>query len=391
MIPPAVDVPFAAVDFVSGGSRVVGMAVLSAAVAAAVAVAYRWYTREPIPRGLGVILGLAVVAVYLNTATALGQVLGGAPGLLDLDDAVLNTITFVVAGMAAAIGGKAGDRFARASAIVSGVRDLDVEVGRLVQAVGRVITVTIPEESAIEDLEGYDPVPASTKEAVAGKTLLFPRGITVNELRGRLIERLKEDYGVGYVGVELAEDGSVEYLGLGSRAAGIGPTLAPGTAATAVRADPAFTATSGDVVELWRGTAEPTQVVTGELRAAVDDLVTLALDEPDAEALDPTVRYRLVTLPTGSRPDREFASLLRASDETMGVVEIEPGSPLNGTPVSGIDPTVVAVRLPDGEVVAIPPRGHVLAAGETLYAIARPEVLRRLEAVAVAPEAEPSS
>lgn len=385
-----VDVLLVAIDLVAGGTSVLGIAILSAAVAAGVAVTYRWYTKEAVPTGLGLLIALAVVAAILNTTTVLGQVMVGTRGLLDLDDAVVNTVMFVVAGGAALVGVRAGDQFARASVIISGARELDVEVGRLVQAVGRVISVTIPEEEAIEDLEGYDPVPAVTKEAVAGKTLLFPRRLTVDELRSRLIERLKEDYGVGHVGVELAEDGSVEYLGLGSRAAGIGPTLAPGTAATAVRADPAFAATSGDIVQLWRGTEEPTQVTTGELRAAVDDLVTLALDEPDAEALDPTVRYRLVTLPTGARPDREFAALLRASDETMGVIEIKPGSPLDGTSVGSLDPTVVAVRLPGGEIEAIPPRGHVIAAGETLYAIARPEVLRRLEAAA-ASEAQPSS
>jgi hypothetical protein len=286
--------------------------------------------------------------------------------------------------------------------VVSGARELDVELSRLVRSVGRVITVTLPESAdGIADLEGYDPVAPETKEALAGKTLVFPRGLTVAALRGRLVDRLKDDYGVGHVDVDLGADGSVEYLAVGSRAAGIGPTLVPGTAAIAIRADPAFSAASGDPVQVWSTDGEPRRVATGELRAATDDVVTLALDEVDAETVDPAPRYRLLTLPSEPRADREFASLLRRADETMGAVSLAPGSPLVGGSVGDLPESVVAIQPDDGTVEAIPRRDRELAAGDVLYVVARPEALRRLEADAApvdgaadadgeSPEPEPS-
>jgi len=372
---------------------VAGLTVASFLTAGLAGVVYRWYARTRIPEGLSMLAGLAVVAVYLNTDAALVQVIGGRAGFLDPDLAVRNVATFLLAGVAALVGGRAGDRFVGQLGVVTGARELDVELSRLVRTVGRMISVTLPESAdGIEDIEGYDPVPRETKEALAGKTLVFPRGLTVAALRSRLIDRLKDDYGVGHVDTDVAADGTVEYLALGRRAAGIGPTLVPGTAAVAVRADPPFTATSGDAVQLWSTVGTPKRVATGELRSAAGDVVTLALDEVDAEAVDPAPRYRLVTLPSETRSDREFASILRRADETMGAVEIVEGSQLVGTPLGEVDLSVVAVQPADGTVEAIPKRDRPIAAGDRLYAIARPEGLRRLEAAASpgSPEPEPS-
>lgn len=378
------------INLVAETSEIVGLSLLAGGIAAGIAIVYRWYVHERIPTGLPILAGLAGVAVYLNTA-ALGQVIGGqARGLLDLNDAILNTTTFAIAGIAALAGRRLGDRLAVEIGVISGAQTLEADVSRLVQAVGRVISVTIPEADDIADIEGYDPVPQPTKETLGGKTLLFPRRLTIDELRSRFIGRLKDDYGVGHVAVELADDGTVEYLAVGSRAAGIGVTLAPGTAVTAIRADPPFAASSGDMVQVWTDAEEPERVTTAELRASTDDVVTIALDEPDAAALDPTRPYRLVTLPTEPRPEREFASLLRSADETMGVVTVTEGSSLVGNPLGAIDPIVVAIKRGSEAIETIPSRERVLDVGDTVYAIARPELLRRLEASATSVEAQPS-
>ncbi|MDY6819119.1 MAG: potassium transporter TrkA [Halobacteriales archaeon] len=412
---PLQTLPIAAV--VTAAARIVGMVVLSGLLATVGAVVYRWYVRETIPEGLAVLFGLTGVAVYLNTTAALGQVIGGTAGLLDLETAVANALTFLFAIGGAVAGQRLGDRFGRAGILISGAREFNTEVGQLVRAVGRVIAVDLPDDiDDIEDIEGYDPVPTATKEALAGKTLVFPRRLTVEELRNRFITRLKDDYGIGHVGVEVTADGTIEYLGVGSRAAGIGPTLPRGMVAAAITADPAFAATSGDVVQIWRSptganvteddgsdgsqtTATPSaeRVASGELRATAGDVVTLALDEGDAEMLDPTTTYRLMTLPTAPRADQEYASLLRAADETIGVVTIDEHSDLVGASIGAVDATIVAVKPSAGTIQPIPTRSHVLAPGDTIYAVARPELLRRLEAAAVGannesppPDAEPS-
>lgn len=359
-------------------TRIVGLAAVSGGLAVLVAVGYRWYTRQRVPSGLAILAGLAVVAVYLNTTTALGEVIGGRTDPLGTRTALFNITAFLLAGIAAAAGGRTGDRFATDLFAVAGAGELDAEVSRFVETVGRVIAVELPAADAIEDIDGYDAVPSETKAALAGKTFMFPRRLTVAELREHLVDRLQTDYGVGHVDVDLAADGTVDYLALGSRVSGIGPTLPPGSAAVVVRADPAHSASAGDLVQVW--TTDPLRrVVTAELRGVADDVVTLAIDRTEAAVLDSAVRYRLVTLPGESMPEREFASILRAAEETMGTVTVA-AEGLAGNTIGALDVTVIAVRSGDGVIEAVPSRSRTVTPGDTLYVIARPDALRKLAA-----------
>lgn len=363
---------------VTAVANVAGLVALAGVLAAAMAVLHRWYVRSEIPAGLSVLVGLGGVALYLNTAGALGAAIGGDRGMLTSEAVLFNATTLLLGAVAAASGGRAGDRLARAVFDGGGDPRPDVDVSRLVRSMGRAITVELPEE--VEDVDGYDPVEPARKAELAGDTLLFPRGLTVEELRKRVVARLKDDYGVGHVDVDLDDDGTVRYLAVGSRAAGLGPTLPHGSVAVAVRADPAHAASAGDLVQLWTaGEDGPERVATGDLRGTAGDVATVAVDAADEEALSPDERYRLVTLPVEPRADREFAALLRAADETLGVTEVGPDSALDGTTVGDVDASVVAVVGADG-VEPIPTGARPLAAGETVYAIARPDRLRSLEA-----------
>lgn len=364
-------------------SRIVGLAVLAGALAGAVALLYRWYAHERIQGGLPVLVGLAGVAAVLNTTTALGQLITDNGDPLSTRLALFNITAFVVAAFAATVGVRAGDQFGTVLFTTAGARDIEGEVGRVVEAVGRVISVELPAE--IDDIVGYDPISAETKDTLAGRTFLFPRRLTVGDLETRLVARLKADYGVGHVDIDIEPDGTVAYLAVGARAAGIGPTLPPETAAVAIHADPAFAASPGDVVQVWR--PEPMErVTTAELRGVAGDVVTLAVDAADTSKLDLDTEYRLVTLPVETRADREFASLLRVAEETMALVEVEAGSALVGQPLGSVAVAVVALRAAEGGVRPIPDRDHQLAAGDSLYAVARPDELRKLEAAATAAE-----
>ncbi|MFW5973929.1 MAG: hypothetical protein ACOCPZ_00930, partial [Natrialbaceae archaeon] len=214
-----------------------------------------------------------------------------------------------------------------------------------------------------------------------GKKLVFPRKVTVEDLEERIRERLRSDYGIGTVDLEFDAAGNVSYLAVGTRAAGIGSTLPPATNAVAVRADPGFSASTGDIVQVW-DTERMVRVLTGELRGVADDVVTVAIDAGDTPKVDPQRRYRLVTLPVEDRPDREFASLLRAAEETFATATVEAGSPLHGLPVGALALTVVAIRPDDGEPVPFPDDEYRLAPGDLLSVIARPGGLRRLETAA---------
>lgn len=365
-------------------ARVVGLALLSGALGIGVGAFHRWYTHEQVPEGLAVLAGLSAVAVYLNTEEALGDVIGGNFDVLSVEAALLNVGVFAAAGLAASAGRRVGDRLGESAVSASGGVG-EASVSQLVQTVGRVITVELPDADHIGDIAGYDPVAPGVKETLGGQTLVFPRRLTVEELHERFVARLHTDFGVGRVDVDLTDDGQVEYLAVGSREAGLGPTLPPETVAIAVRADPAFAASPGDVVQMWTtGAGTPNRVTAGEVRGTADDIVTLAVDAADAERLNSETRYRLVTLPVEPRVDREFVSLLRAADETMGVTTIDQGSALAGSPVSALNVSVVAVRPADGAVEAIPPRSRLLAAGDTIYSVARPDGLRKLEEAATA-------
>ena len=215
---------------------------------------------------------------------------------------------------------------------------------------------------------------AHSKGDAMGAT--FPKRPTLSSLRQRT---LSKDV------VEFDESGGIDYLALGSRAAGIGPTLPPATNAVAIRADPANAASAGDLVQVWE-TDPPRRVLTGELRGVAGEVVTVAIDAGDTPKLDPTTTYKLITLPVQDRPDREFASLLRAADETLSTITVEPGSRADGMAVDALGVTVAAVTREDEQPTPLPARDRVLRAGDVLYAIATPDALRKLEATTRTPD-----
>lgn len=359
-------------------TQLLGLAALAVILSAVVALAYRSFADEVVPRWLAVLAGVSGVAVYLGTTPALETVVreGVEPG--EVETALFNVGALVVGGGGALLGRLIGDRFGAEVVPWSPTQDVDDEVSQLAQTVGQVTTVSLPTQ--VDDAAGYDPIPARTKESLEGKKLIFPRGLTVDGLEKRVKEQLRSDYGIGTVDVEF-DEGDVSYLAVGTRAAGIGSTLPPATNAVALRADPGFSASTGDIVQVWEPDSMQ-RILTGELRGVADDVVTIAIDAGDTPKVDPTRRYRLVTLPVEDRPDREFASLLRAAEETFSTVTVEAGSPLHGLPLAALDVTVTAVRPDDGEPVPFPDGEYRLAPGDLVFAIARPAALRRLEAAA---------
>nr|WP_303651888.1 potassium transporter TrkA [Halovenus rubra] len=362
---------------VTATTELLGLAILAGTVAVIIALGYRWATRERVPVGLAVLSGVAGVAVYLNATTVLGQVTSSE--LDSVQIALFTVAAFFLGGVGALAGHRWGDAFGQ-NVIYDGDREaVDEEVSRLVQTVGRVTTVTLPQE--IDDVVGYDPVTERTRETIAGKQFVFPQNLTVSELDSRLRSRLKTDFGVGTVDLELGSDGSIEHLGVGSRAAGIGPTLPPATNAVAITADPAFAASTGDVVQVWEADAER-RVLTGELRGIAGDVVTVAINSADTPKVDPTRTYRLVTLPVEDRPAREFASLLRTSDESYTSVSVKAGSPLHGMPVGALAVTVVGVTPEEADPVSLPSREYVLSPDDQVSVIGNPPSLRKLETAA---------
>ncbi|WP_136718244.1 TrkA C-terminal domain-containing protein [Halorientalis salina] len=334
-------------------------------------------TGDEFPEGATLIVGLGVVAVYLNTRLALVQFISNRGEMVSTGEALLNISVFVVAGFASYVGRSLGDSAGTSDRFTW--KRLQPDLSPIVRASGRFITVSIPE--SIEDIEGYDPVDTETKRVIAGKTMDFPKGLTLEELHSQVAARLKEEHDVGYVDVDIDPDGTVTYLAVGKRTVGLGQTIPPNSAGVAVSADPPFSASPGDTVQLWRvdNDGAETRLGTAELRASVGSVATLVLDEATATEIDPTANHRLMTLSANSHPEREFAAMLRREDETMSIIQIQPGSPLVGQAIGRLDVTVIAVRSANGEIGTILEQDHHIQAGDDLYALGHPEALRKLE------------
>ena len=357
--------------------RLVGLAVLAGVVTGFVAFLFRWRAGLQFPEGPALLLGLGAIALSLNTRLVLVGAIEAGGDPLSVGRAVADLVVFAVGGVAALAGWQAGDRLGRTERF--GVPGLQPALSPLVRATGRQITVDLPEQ--IADIDGYDPVAPETKDAIAGRSYSFPRGLTVEQLREALVARIETNHDIGHVDAELAVDGTVEHLGVGRRAAGIGPTLPPGTAATALRADPSFSASPGDTVQVWDGETE-TRLGTAELRAVAGRVVTVSASEGVLAAVDPAAEYRLMTLSGEERVDRIFAGLLRRAEETLGVVEIQAEATLAGMTVGDLGLSVIAVTTADGTTETIPTRSRELAAGEQVFAVGHPTQLRRLDAAA---------
>ncbi len=360
-------------------ARIGGLTLAAGFVTGLVSFIYRSRVRTQFPDGATLVVGWGVVALYLNTRLVFVQYVGAGAAQLTVGEAALNIAALALAAIASYGGRHIGDRIGRSNTARG--RWFQPSLSPIVRATGRFISVDLPTD--IDDIVGYDPVPSETKEFLAGRQLDFPRGLTIDELESQLVERLKEAHGIGYVDVEVGTAGAVEYLAVGQRPAGIGPTLPPDSAAVAVRADPPFSASAGDTVQLHKtGAGTDERLGMGELRASVGSLVTLALDEGVAVDIDPEDDHRLMTLSATSNPDREFAAMLRREDETLGIVEIGSNSPIVGSPIGALDITIIAIRDAGGTIETIPARSRLLSADDALFAIGRPEALRRLESLA---------
>ncbi|MFB6302535.1 MAG: TrkA C-terminal domain-containing protein [Haloferacaceae archaeon] len=368
-----------ATSVVGAVSHFLGPVLLAGVVTMLVAFVFRAKGRIQLPDGAALILGLGVAGIYLNTRDVFVQYLRGGGISLTAEAAMVNMFVFVLAGMATYGGRRLGDRMAASERITWGA--LQPDLGPVVRGSGRFITVTLPAD--IGDIDGYDPVPEETKESLTNQTFDFPRGLTVAELETQVGERLKERDYVGYVDIDLTDEGDVAFLALGQRAAGLGPTLPPNSAAVALRADPPFSATPGDTVQIWRRDegGGSRRLGVAELRASVGEVATVATDVPVADEIDPRAEHRFMTLSADAHPDREFAAMLRGQDETMSVVDVAAESPLVGRPIGDLDVAPIAVRSSEGDVDTIPQQEYVIQAGDRLFAIGRPQDLRTLEAL----------
>lgn len=370
-------------------SFVVGMAVLSLTAATIVALLYRLIMNEAVPWHVPIIIGMGTVGLWMNTASTIVEFIERttAQEPLLLQNMVTNSISMLMSGVAAIGGARFGDQLASIVRPVTDAGKVDTHMGKIVQSIGRYITVHLPDVAEIGDIEGYERVSGEVKAEIGDAELLFPRGLTLDQLHKRIVDRLRDDYGVGYVDVELDEEGSITHLAVGNRETGIGPTLPARRGAISIRTAPAPEATPGDKVQVWTNSENGAErVATAELRATGDTVATVVMDTKRIGAIDQSRTYDLVTLNMEKRPELEFVSLLRTANEAMESVTVVDGSPLAGLPVGGLRLPVIAIRSAAGTMHTAPPRDHVFDVEDTVYVIGRPDELRKFK-IGADPEA----
>ncbi|SDQ19002.1 hypothetical protein [Natronobacterium texcoconense] len=357
--------------------NVFGFAVLATVASMVVSFAYRRYSTRPVPPGVTALVGLAVVGGWLNVAGIGRSTIIDETSLFHHATAVYFLGAFLTGVVGAEGGRHVGDHLARE---VYGIDSVAAPgtAASIVRAGRRSIELDLPE--TITDADGYPPVEESVKRTLAGKPMLFPARLSVDDLESRLVDRLERDYGIGCATADLAPDGTVERLAIGRRRSGLHRTLPPDTAAVAIRSDPPADASVGDPIEVWDDSSH--LVATGMLRATAGDVVTIVVDENDAGAFDcgPGTRYRLVIRPESPTAVPAFVAALRSADETIVSASVRPESELVNEFVGWIPGTVLALVRDDGdEVLPFPDDEETLVAGDDLYVLGPPTAVQNLQ------------
>lgn len=357
--------------------QLVGLGLAAVVVAAVLSLVYRRRTTRPLPSGTGAFLGFSTVAAWLLVeALAAGSLVDPTPidhyasGIYGVGAAVLGAL-------AGAGGRRLGDRVA---CDVYDVERLDADgaVAELLRSARVLVAVELPE--AVEDADGYLPVDEETRRALAEAEFLFPRRLSGRTLADRIETRIRSDFDVDHVSVTLEGD-TVSSIAVGRHRSGLGPTLPSGTVAVAIRADPGGEVSPGDRVEVWLPRASDNQLVArGRLRSTDGDRTTLVVDEDDALALRPGVRYRLVTPPDSPSDYNRLVALLRSSPETTVALEVTSGSDTEGEFVGWLPGTVLALERESG-VEPLPEENVTLQEGDTVYLFGRPDELGDLAGV----------
>lgn len=287
----------------------------------------------------------------------------------------------------------------------------------LIDAVGA-NEVRVRVTGTVDDIEGYPPLPDDLRTEIQGGEWRFPADLDIAALEDRLAERLRTEFDLGDVSVEIDERGRATvaaappFSGLskrverGKRAVSVDALvpsgLARGDVATVVTPDAQV---RGTVLSARSTPADPSSTVdrptvtTGEqpstptedappVRAPTtiggEGQVTLAVGRTDAEGLLRSDRGRLIVEARGARREYALLSLLRRAGKRFRRLTVRAGGTLTGETLGtarlreSFGVAVLAVR--DGAGWQFDPAGsHRLEAGSELYVVGPREGLADFE------------
>ena len=271
-------------------------------------------------------------------------------------------------------------------------RTLSTDVVELVGGRGRAVVDVAGE---VNDMEGYPPLPAETRRAIAEGEWTFPADLPLVELEGRFAERLRTEFDLADVAVRIDEranatvaaapptgalskrvpqgkravsipalvptgiargdvvrvltaDRSVEGTVLAAKTSGA-PESGAGKASSAGRGatgDPPDAGVEGRGGEARDGGGSrtdggeavqtPPTVAAAPTTTGGEGRVTVAVDRTKAKALLAADRGRVLVLSRGTRREYELTALLRRAGKRFRKVSVVPGGPLDGHTIGSV-------------------------------------------------------
>jgi len=388
--------------------------IFPAFIAFGIGFGFKYFTNVTVP-------GLGVVAV----GGALAGVSGGLMGLVDptlTENWTGVTAVFVIL-MACLWAHAQGDKLGAETPrrlTLKRLREskLSTDLAERVDSYGQIRIRPLGE---IRDIEGYPPLPDDIRSRLLTRSWKFPASLSLAELETRLEQRLRDDYELADVTVDINRRGRAE-IAAAPTTAGLSRRVPRGKLAVSVQTLLPTGVARGDVVSLTLPDGEVSGPVVSARTAGVeppppelsasdagpdkptdrDDQeqppsrapttaggegrVTLAVPYEKARQVIRTESAPLVVNPRGRQPEYEVISVLTAQGERFRNVTIPDESPLAGTTLgtARIREThgVAVLAIHRGTDHILTPRGDTeLLAGDRLTVVGTAPSLRAFRGV----------
>ncbi len=388
--------------------------IVPAFVAGSLGFVVRYFTGVTLP-GFGVVvLALAIASVNGGLLALADPTILRAPRLL---------VATLVVLMLALYAHNAGDRLGaelprRVSFSSIRKRTLSTDVVEFVGEFGR---VTVRPTGAIRDVQGYPPLSPDLRTTIAEDSWHLPADLPLSELETRLEDRLRTEYDLADVAVEIDERGRATIAaappssGLSRRVPdrhravsvdALVPTgLARGdsvvvTAGEETVSGTVLSARTGADDEFARGDADESTTDDGPLEsppasgarpggtatAGGEGRVTVAVARHRAAALLAADRARVTVLSRATSPEFDALSLLRRAGYAVRRISVRSETPVDGSSWATDDVATLAVRRRGSEVngrrrgwVFAPGIERPLEPGDEAFVAGRESAFDRLE------------
>ncbi len=377
---------------------------------------FKYVTGVTLP-GFGVtILAIALAGVNGGLLALADQTILADPNAVRIVTAIL------VVGMLSLYAHSKGDEMAvefprRLSLSQLRDRTLSRELADFVNG-GEEVRIRVVGEVA--DMEGYPPLPEELRAELRNAELKLPADLRLQELEGRIADRLQTEYDLGDVSVSVDERGRATVIaappfsGLSKRVdhdrhavsvSGLVPTgLVHGDEVTVItpNAQVRGTVVSANANK-WQGSDKPDiaplsndEPAGTEMPAPVrrptteggEGRITVAVTRTDVQPLLRASEAKVVVEPRGTRREYEVISMLRRADNRFRRFVVGPDSPLAGTRLGTArlrethNVSILAVRKEEGWLVA-PDSDTELEVGNELFAVGVREALEAFDSTGV--------